>query len=140
MRTICQVLAEFGRTTQDPEALTGHVRAALGRAIVQKLGSQAEELPVITLEPRLEQILQDALKGGGDGGIEPTLAERVQAQLAATTQRQEMAGQPAVLLVSPALRPWLARFLRFAVPSLKVLAYNEVPDSRRVKLVAAVGN
>jgi flagellar biosynthesis protein FlhA len=140
MRTICQALAEHGRATQDPEALTGHVRAALGRAIVQRLGGQAEELPVITLEPRLEQILQDALKGGSEGGIEPTLAERVQAQLAETTQRQENAGQPAVLLVSPTLRPWLARFLRFAVPSLKVLAYNEVPDNRRVKLVAAVGS
>jgi flagellar biosynthesis protein FlhA len=140
MRTICQTLAEFGRSTQDPEVLTGHVRAALGRAIVQKLGGHADELPVITLEPRLEQILQDALKGGGEGGIEPTLAERVQAQLSETTHRQEIAGQPAVLLVSPALRPWLARFLRFAVPSLKVLAYSEVPDNRRVKLVAAVGN
>ncbi|GMW06318.1 MAG: flagellar biosynthesis protein FlhA [Nevskiales bacterium] len=140
MRTVCQALAEHGRTTQDPEALTGFVRAALGRAIVHKLGGQSDELPVITLEPRLEQILQDALKGGGEGSIEPTLAERVQAQLSETTQRQEIAGQPAVLLVSPALRPWLARFLRFAVPSLKVLAYNEVPDNRRVKLVAAVGN
>ncbi|MCK6371787.1 MAG: flagellar biosynthesis protein FlhA, partial [Gammaproteobacteria bacterium] len=134
MRTICQALAEHGRAVQDPEALTGHVRAALGRSIVQKLGGETAELPVITLEPRLEQILQDALKGGGEGGIEPTLAERVQAQLSETTQRQEIAGQPAVLLVSPALRPWLARFLRFAVPSLKVLAYNEVPDNRRVKL------
>jgi flagellar biosynthesis protein FlhA len=140
MRTISQSLAEHGRATQDPEALTAHVRAALGRAIVQRLGGQSDELPVITLEPRLEQILQDALKGGSEGGIEPTLAERVQAQLAETTQRQENAGQPAVLLVSPTLRPWLARFLRFAVPSLKVLAYNEVPDNRRVKLVAAVGS
>ena len=140
MRTICQTLAEFGRASQDPDLLTGHVRAALGRSIVQKLGNQSEEPPVSTLEPRLEQILQDALKGGGEGGIEPSLAERVQARLSETTQRQEIAGQPAVLLVSPALRPWLARFLRFAVPSLKVLAYNEVPDSRRVKLVAAVGS
>lgn len=140
MRTICQTLDEFGRGSQDPEVLTGHVRAALGRAIVQKLGKQSEELPVITLEPRLEQILQDALKGGAEGGIEPSLAERVQAQLSETTQRQESAGQPAILLVSPVLRPWLSRFLRFAVPSLKVLAYNEVPDSRRVKLVAAVGS
>ena len=140
MRTIGQTLAEHGRVTQDPADLTGHVRSALGRAIVQRLGNPGEELPVITLEPRLEQILQDALKGGGDGGIEPTLAERVQAQLAATAERQERAGQPAILLVSPGLRAWLARFLRFAVPSLKVLAYNEVPDSRRVKLVAAIGN
>lgn len=139
MRTICQTLAEHGRSSQDPEALTTQVRSALGRTIVQKLGHQAEELPVITLEPRLEQILQDALKGG-EGAIEPSLAERVQNRLAESTQRQEMAGQPAILLVSPALRPWLARFLRFAVPGLKVLAYNEVPDNRRIRLVAAVGS
>jgi flagellar biosynthesis protein FlhA len=140
MRTICQTLAEHGRINQDPETLTAQVRTTLGRAIVQRLGNQASELPVITLEPRLEQILQDALKGGGEGSIEPSLAEQVQARLSATTQRQEMAGEPAVLLVSPALRPWLARFLRFTVPGLKVLAYNEVPDNRRVRLVAAVGN
>jgi len=139
MRTICQALAEHGRGTQDPENLTAQVRVALGRAIVQRLGPQSDELPVITLEPKLEQILQEALRGGGDGGLEPMLAERVQAQLSETTHRQEVSGQPAVLLVSPALRPWLSRFLRFAVPSLKVLAYNEVPDNRRVKLVAAVG-
>jgi flagellar biosynthesis protein FlhA len=140
VRTICQALAEHGRTSQDPEALTSFVRVALGRAIVQKLGSQNEELPVITLEPKLEQLLQEALRGGADGGLEPTLAERVQAQLSETAHRQDVAGQPAVLLVTPALRPWLSRFLRFAVPSLKVLAYNEVPDNRRVKLVAAVGS
>jgi flagellar biosynthesis protein FlhA len=139
VRAICQALAEHGRTTQDPENLTAFVRVALGRAIVQRLGSQNEELPVITLEPKLEQLLQEALRGGSEGGIEPTLAERVQTQLSETAHRQDVAGQPAVLLVSPALRPWLSRFLRFAVPSLKVLAYNEVPDNRRVKLVAAVG-
>ena len=57
-----------------PKALSGgqRQRVALGRAIVQKLGGQSDELPVITLEPRLEQILQDALKGGGEGGIEPS--------------------------------------------------------------------
>jgi len=141
MRTICQTLAEHGRATQDPEALVGHVRVALGRAIVQKVGGNAEELPVITLEPQLEQILHEALHGapGSGAAIEPTLAERVQEQLAETAGQQELAGQPAILLVAPNLRPWLARFLRFSVPSLKVLGYNEVPDSRRIRLVSAVG-
>jgi flagellar biosynthesis protein FlhA len=139
-RAICQALAEHGRVTQDPEALTGFVRVALGRAIVQRIASGPGDLPVITLDPRLEQILQDAIGGRGEGpGLEPTLAERLQAQLAATAERQEAAGEPAVLLVAPALRPWLARFLRFAVPRLRVLAYTEVPESRRVRLVAAVG-
>ena len=140
MRAICQTLAEHGRTTQDPEVLTSAVRVALGRTIVQRIASGSEELPVITLDPRLEQILQEALKGGAEtAGIEPTLAERLQVQLGETAHRQELAGQPAVLLVAPNLRPWLAKFLRFAVPTLRVLAYNEVPDSKRVRLVAAVG-
>jgi flagellar biosynthesis protein FlhA len=140
MRSICQVLAEQGRNIQEPEALVSQVRAALGRTIMQRIGGDSDELPVITLDPQLEQILQDAVQGNADAaGIEPSLAEKMQAQLSDTTQRQEVAGEPAVLLVSPTLRPWLSRFLRFAVPSLKVLAYNEVPDSKRIKLVAAVG-
>lgn len=140
MRTICQTLAEHGRNTQDPETLVGFVRAALGRTIVQKMSGNDDELPVITLDPNLEQILQDAVQGGTESAaIEPTLAERVQIQLSETAQQQELAGQPAILLVAPSLRPWLARFLRFAVPTLKVLGYNEVPDSKRIKLVAAVG-
>ncbi len=140
MRTICQALAEHGRSSQDPDVLTGAVRVALGRTIVQRASNGQEELPVITLDPRLEQILQEALKGGADtAGIEPTLAEKLQSRLSDTAHRQEIVGQPAVLLVSPSLRPWLSRFLRFAVPTLKVLAYNEVPDSKRVKLIAAVG-
>jgi flagellar biosynthesis protein FlhA len=140
MRTICQALAEHGRNSADPDVLTGAVRVALGRTIVQRASNGQEELPVITLDPRLEQILQEALKGGAEtAGIEPTLAEKLQSRLSDTAHRQEIVGQPAVLLVSPALRPWLSRFLRFAVPTLRVLAYNEVPDSKRVKLIAAVG-
>ena len=138
-RTICQVLAEHGRTVQDPGALVAEVRVALGRSIVQRVGAKDDELPVITLAPALEQMLQQAVQGEG-GAVEPSLAEKVQTELAATTQNQEAAGEPAVLLVTPGLRPWLARFLKFAIPSLKVLAYNEVPDSQRIRLVAAVGS
>ncbi|MFQ5635982.1 MAG: flagellar biosynthesis protein FlhA [Gammaproteobacteria bacterium] len=139
-RTICQVLAEQGRTVQDPEALVGPVRVALGRSIVQRVAGDTEELPVITLEPQLEQLLHDAANGGPEAaGLEPTLAEKVQTQLSESAQQQEIAGEPAVLLVSPGLRPWISRFLRFAIPTLRVLAYNEVPDSKRIRLVAAVG-
>lgn len=138
-RTICQVLAEHGRNVQDPAALVAEVRVALGRSIVQQAGVKDEELPVITLAPALEQMLQQAVQGEA-GAVEPSLAEKVQTELASTAQSQEAAGEPAVLLVTPGLRPWLSRFLKFAIPSLKVLAYNEVPDSQRIRLVAAVGS
>ncbi len=70
---------------------------------------------------------------------EPGLAERLQQRLSETTKRQEMIGEPAVLLVPPTLRSTLARFVRAAVPGLQVLAWNEIPDNRRVRLVSAVG-
>ncbi|MGB5211095.1 MAG: flagellar biosynthesis protein FlhA [Gammaproteobacteria bacterium] len=141
MRRICEVLAEHGARIQEPQALVAAARVALGRTIVQRIGGASGELPVITLEPALERLLQDSLRedGDGGGGIEPGLAETVHSRLFETVQRQEIAGEPAVLLVSPTLRPWLSRFLRHGIPGLSVLAYNEVPENRNLRMVAAVG-
>jgi flagellar biosynthesis protein FlhA len=141
MRTIIETLAEHASRSQDPIQLQAHVRVALGRQIVQDLAGLKDELPVITLEGDLEQLLQGSMgaANGGGSGLEPGLAERLQQRLADTTRRQEMLGEPAVLLVPPALRQTLARFVRAAVPGLQVLAWNEIPDNRRVRLVSAVG-
>ena len=95
----------------------------------------------ITLENDLEQLLQGSLAATGSAspGLEPGLAERLQHNLADASRRQEMLGEPAVLLVPPSLRQTLARFVRAGVPGLQVLAWNEIPDNRRVRLVTAVG-
>jgi len=143
LRTVCEALAELAPKTQDPQALVAAVRVALGRSIVQGIGGLREELPVITLDPGLEQVLQDSMAsaGGGDGapGFEPGLADRIQRALADSTRRQEAAGEPAVLLVAPKIRPWVARLMRYSTPSLSVLAYNEIPENRRIRVIAAVG-
>jgi flagellar biosynthesis protein FlhA len=121
--------------------LVGHVRVALSRQIVQDIAGIAQELPVITLEPGLEQMLGNSVSAtGASPGLEPGLAERLQGRLSEAARRQETAGQPAVLLVPPALRPILARFLRATVPQMHVLAWNEIPDSRRVRLVSTIGH
>ena len=44
-----------------------------------------------------------------------------------------------MLLVAPKIRPWLARLMRHSIPSLAVLAYNEIPENRRIRVIAAVG-
>jgi flagellar biosynthesis protein FlhA len=140
MRTIVETLADAAPRTQDPAALQAQVRVALGRQIVQDIAGLKDELPVITLESELEQMLQGSLSGGGaTPGLEPGLAERLQQQLANAARRQETLGEPAVLLVPPSLRQTLARFVRAGVPGLSVLAWNEIPDNRRVRLVTAVG-
>ena len=141
LRAIIETLSEHAGRTQDPQVLQSQVRIALGRQIVQDIVGSGGELPVITLEPDLEQLLQNTLQGqaSGNTALEPGLAERLQSRLTESAQRQESAGEPAVLMVAPALRGALARFTRASVPNLNVLAWNEIPDNRRVRLVAAVG-
>jgi flagellar biosynthesis protein FlhA len=141
LRSILEALAEHAGRTQDPQALAAQVRVALSRQIVQDIAGITRELPVITLEPGLEQVLGSSVgAGNGSPGLEPGLAERLQGRLVEAARRQEIAGQPAVLLVPPALRPILARFLRATVPQMHVLAWNEIPDSRRVRLVSTIGS
>ncbi len=142
MRSIVESLAEQAGQSQDPGVLTAAVRVALGRQIVQEITGLGTEVPVITLAPELEQILLGSLSSGGGvagAAVEPGLADRLQQSVADASRRQEMSGEPAVLLVAPPLRPWLARFTRHVAQNLHVLAYNEVPDNRRVRLVQALG-
>ncbi|MEH8159390.1 flagellar biosynthesis protein FlhA [Aeromonas veronii] len=141
MRTILQTLVEYAPRSPDPEVLTAACRIALRRLIVQEIAGPDPDLPVITLAPELERILHQSLQaGGGDGaGIEPGLAERMQRSLVEATQRQELEGQPAVLLTSGILRNTLAKFVKNAIPGLRVLSYQEVPDDKQIRIVSAVG-
>ena len=141
MRTIAETLAEFGGRSQDPIILTAVTRAALGRLIVQRISGTEKEIPVITLDPELEQLLQKVLQGAGqDGaGLEPGLAEQLLKSLEEKSQRLELEGFPPIVLVSSPIRPWLARFVRHSISGLNVLAYNEIPEDRQVKVVASIG-
>ncbi len=141
LRTIAETLAEYAPKSQDPGELSAAVRVALARSIVQKINGLEVELPVITLDPSLEHILQQSLQGDPSSGlgIEPSLAERLQKSVAEAAQRVELDGHTAVLLVGPEIRPWLARWFRAVAKGLQVLAYNEVPDNKHVKVIATVG-
>ncbi|WP_083264261.1 flagellar biosynthesis protein FlhA [Pseudohongiella acticola] len=149
MRSIGEALASVAGRSQDPVTLTAAVRVALARVIVQGIYGNKAELPVITLDPTLEQILLKAVQQSAqqqDGGyiddsvvIEPGIAERLQQSLMQAAQRQEIAGNPAVLLVGAPLRPLLSRFVRFTLSGVKVLSYQEVPDNKQITIVATIG-
>lgn len=138
IRQIAEALIEHGGNTSDPAALTAAVRTGLGRFIVQEINGMSPELPVYTLAPPLERILQDSVNGNS-AALEPSLAERLQQSLADCVQRQEARGEPAVLLVPGAVRGVLSRMFRHGVPSLQVLAYSEIPEDKRLKLVGSIG-
>ena len=138
LRQIVEALLEHGAHTQDPAVLTAAVRTALGRFIVQELNGMQAELPVFTLAPALERVLQDSVSGAG-AALEPGLAERLHNNLSECVTRQESRGEPAILLVPGQIRASIARLVRHSVPQLAVLAYGEVPEDKRLRLVGAVG-
>ena len=140
MRTILETLAENAPRTPDPAALQGQVRIALGRQIVQDIAGPTSEVPVMSLDAELERLLTSALgSNAANPTLEPGLAEKLQQRLSESARRREVAGEPAVLLVPPALRAPLAGFVRSSVPGLHVLAWNEIPHNRKVRLVTTVG-
>ena len=142
IRTIIETIIEHGRNTQSTEALTAVVRIALGRLIVERICGGDKELPVITLDMALEQLLQQSLQAMHDGAgtIEPGLAQKLIKSLREACERQELVGQPSVLLVSDGLRDLLVRLVRFSISRLHILAFSEVPESKEIRIVNTVGS
>lgn len=146
MRSIAEALANTKIDTQDTANLTVQVRRALKRLIIQSIYGNTDDLSVITLEPSLEQLLLKTLqqsKQQNDGAesmiLEPSMSEKLQNSLLEAARNQEMAGHPAVLLVSGFLRPVLANFARSVTDSLHVVSYQEVPDNKQITIAATIG-
>ena len=139
MRTIVEALAANVGRAQDPTELTAQVRIALGRAIAQQMFPGNSEMQVMVLDPALERTLLQAATVEGSV-IEPQLAEQLVNGTRGAAEKQEQFGLPAVLLVPAPLRVLLSRFLRRAIPQLKVMSHAEVPDTRAIKVVSIVGN
>ncbi|MCC8444877.1 flagellar biosynthesis protein FlhA [Xanthomonas translucens] len=137
LRKIVEALVEHAPQSQEPGVLTAAVRNALGRFIVQEIAGMSVELPVFTLAPQLERVLQDSTQGNG-AALEPGLAERLHQSLAECVSKQEARNEPAVVLVPAQVRAALARLVRHSVPSLSVLSYSEVPEDKRLKLVGTI--
>lgn len=141
VRSIAEALADGALKSQDPDALTTGVRIALSRTIYQQINGLAPELEVLSLEPRLEQMLQDAVRGQQQSmGLEPGLAEQMLQQINEGVIQMENQGKPAVLLVASTIRLWLASLVKSNNKGLHVLAYDEIPAEKRIRVVGTVGN
>jgi len=140
MRTIIESLSEHAGRTQDANDLTAYVRVKLGRAIVQQLFPGSSEMSVMSLDNHLENLLMQAMQSNGEStSIEPGLAETLARQTEIAAQQQEQMGMTPVLIVSPQLRAALARFLRRAIPNLRVLSHEELPDSKTIRVTNLIG-
>ncbi|MDO9051108.1 MAG: flagellar biosynthesis protein FlhA [Methylotenera sp.] len=140
MRTIVETLSEYASQTQDTSELTALVRVQLGRAIVQQLFPTGNEVTVMTLDNNLERLLMQAMQSSTTGSaIEPGMAETLSRQAETAAKQQEQMGFTPVLLVAAPLRAALSKFLRRAVPHLRVLSHEELPDSKTIRVTSLIG-
>ena len=138
MRTIAETLSLQRGSEKSPDEMVSQVRVALGPSIFQSVTGQAHELPVMVLDPQLEQIMGNAIQNN-NGVIEPNLLDTVVTGISDGSGKMEAEGASPVLLVSGAIRGFLARLLRGRMANFYILAYDEIPADKNIRVVTTIG-
>jgi flagellar biosynthesis protein FlhA len=138
MKTIAETLSLQRGVEKSPDDMTAQVRVALGASIFQNVAGPAIELPVMVLDPQLEQIMSNAVQSNG-GVIEPNLVDTVITGIGEATGKMEAEGASPVLLVSGVIRGFLANLLRGRMANFYILAYDEIPADKNIRVVTTIG-
>jgi flagellar biosynthesis protein FlhA len=139
---IFEALSLAAKAGSTPDGLLEAARASLGPAIANLYVSD-ETLPVMTLDPQIEQQLLESLRPGEGGiqlGVDTARAEQLVTEAHRLFELAEQRGVTAVLVCSPVLRLPLQRLVRLATPRLPVLSYTEISGcTARIETVGVVG-
>lgn len=139
--TIFETLADESSKSKDPEVLTEAVRKSLCRSITTKYVSEEGQVPVITLDPNLEELISNSLiqtEQGTQLVMDPQSAHHLISQIARTIETHpEIAGQP-ILMTSPTARRHIYKLVSRFIPQLVVLSHNELSAEAQVASVGTV--
>lgn len=139
--TIFENLADEGHRTKDAEILTESVRKALARNITHRYMNDQGEVPVLTLESHIEELIANSLLQTEQGVqlvMDPRQAQDLLAQVSRSIEEHpEIAAQP-ILLTSPTARRHLFKLTSRFIPQLIVLSHNEISSDARIQSVGHV--
>ncbi|MFP7756415.1 flagellar biosynthesis protein FlhA [Thermodesulfobacteriota bacterium B35] len=140
LRTILETMADYAPMTQDTDVLTEYVRHALSRSISQAHARPDGTIEVITMDPKVEEIIQNAIQHREHGSylaLDPQIAQKILDSLA-NLLSSFPGGQQPVLLVVPQIRPHVRRLTERYFPSLAVLSHNEIASNMKIKSLGTV--
>ncbi len=140
--TIFEALADQARNTKDLETLTEYARQACNRSITKQYLNEEGKLPALTLDPKLEQIIQESIQQTERGyvlAIEPKVGRQIFSSLAREIERIAREGFLPVLLCAPVIRPFLKRFVEKILPNLVILSFNDISSNVEVQSLGIVG-
>ena len=140
MHRILECLAS--EKSREVDELVDAVRVALGPLIIQRVCGPKEALSVVTLDPGLEQIIVQNARAAGSGAsiIEPSLGRKLVESFQEQSRVLAESNKPLVVVTSPMLRRDLATLVRQAAPDALTLSFREVPETKRITVVAVIGS
>lgn len=139
--TIMEALGDWASLTKDPDLLTEYVRQKLAHQIGQLFADENGKIHCVTLEPKVEEQIRSGIKAGEYGSylaMEPATAQEIIRGIVKLIEKSGLMGKQIVVLVSPAIRPYLKRLLERMSPLIPVVSYNEVPPNLDIESVGMV--
>lgn len=139
--TIFETLADEGHKNKDTEVLTEATRRALSRSITHKYMNDRGEIAVMTLAPRVEELVANSLLQTEQGVqlvMDPRQAQSLLTHISKTIEMHpEIAGTP-ILLTSPTARRHIFKLTNRFLPQVVVLSHNEISSDAQIQAVGLV--
>ena len=138
LSTILERLADYAHVTRDTNLLAEYIRQSLARQICSAYIDDNETLTVLTIDPRLEEMMIGSVHQSEYGSflaLDPNVGERLLGQLSRFMKEFIRLNRQSLTLCSPRLRPHFKRFAERNFPQLVVLSYNEVVPEVKVQSI-----
>lgn len=141
LSTILEKLTDFSKLSKEPDVLSELIRQSLNRQICNVLSNEQGIIPVITLDPKVEQAIQESIQQTAQGpvlALNPQITQQILAKLANEVQSATNAGHNPVVLSNPQIRPHVKKLTERNFPALVVISYNEVAPKIKIQSIGNV--
>ncbi len=139
--TIFETLADYAATSRDTDILTEYVRQSLKRAISSKYFGDGDMTSVVTLDPKIEQMIMSSIKQTEQGAyisLDPAVTKQILKSTEIEIQKLENKGQAPIIITSPIVRMYFKKLTNDYFKDLIVISYNEIDSNIELKSVGVV--
>ena len=141
LKKILEALSNLSEKKLSPDELSEAVRPVISSLLIQKISNVKDALNIVTFNPDFEQMLISMAKKSSSEGllIDPSLAKEMIQSIIEIGEKFSADNNSLVIVTSPIIRKDLSILLRQHVEDVVVLSFTELPENKRVKVIATVG-
>ena len=139
--TIFETLADYAAGSRDTDILTEYVRQSLKRAISNKYFGDEEMTSVVTLDPKIEQMIMSSIKQTEQGAyinLDPAVTRDIIKATETEIAKLESKGQSPIIITSPIVRLYFKKLTGDYFKDLIVISYNEIDSDIELKSVGVI--